>query len=80
MWKDKPYRSKQIIIAEPLCKSVTPIALPGKTVLQYFGDDYENFLSIAHKDGFESVLEMLSWFWKNHGLPFEGFIIEWEKI
>jgi hypothetical protein len=34
---------------------------------------------IAKRDGFDSFADMADWFEKNHGLPFEGYIIRWEE-
>jgi hypothetical protein len=33
---------------------------------------------LAKDDGFSSLLEMIQWFKKTHGLPFEGQLIKWE--
>ena len=33
--------------------------------------------AIAKADGFGSWEEMLDWFEKTHGLPFEGLLIRW---
>lgn len=33
---------------------------------------------LARADGFASIDDMLDWFHKTHGLPFEGVLIEWE--
>ena len=34
----------------------------------------------AVDDGFDSFAEMLEWFEKTHGLPFEGQLIQWGEI
>ena len=36
-----------------------------------------NRQGFAENDGFYSHKEMLSWFEKNHGLPFAGHLIRW---
>ena len=33
----------------------------------------------ARLDGFKNAAEMLDWFEANHGLPFEGTLIEWNN-
>lgn len=44
---------------------------------------YRNRLSdrrvanLAKRDGFENADEMIAWFEKAHGLPFEGLLIRW---
>ena len=32
----------------------------------------------AEADGFESFMDMAEWFQDQHGLPFEGIVINWE--
>jgi len=34
----------------------------------------------ARADGFVDAREMLEWFQKTHGLPFDGVVIEWELL
>ena len=34
---------------------------------------------LARADGFASAEEMVKWFEKTHGLPFEGLLIRWGK-
>jgi len=33
--------------------------------------------SFARKDGFKDMAEMREWFRAQHGLPFNGFMVEW---
>ena len=35
---------------------------------------------VATQDGFESLADMVDWFEKVHGLPFEGVLIRWGKL
>lgn len=35
--------------------------------------------SLASADGFADRSEMLDWFKKQHGLPFDGFLYKWVK-
>lgn len=34
--------------------------------------------SFASADGFESYAEMAGWFYRTHGLPFNGLLIRWK--
>jgi hypothetical protein len=34
----------------------------------------------AYADGFNGTLEMIAWFDKTHGLPFDGQMIRWELL
>src|SRR3989339_905900 len=34
----------------------------------------------AQADGFDSFSDMTEWFTKNHGLPFEGVVIQWGEL
>lgn len=38
-----------------------------------------DFKRFALADGFASFHEMLDWFEKHHGLPFDGFLYKWVK-
>ena len=40
----------------------------------YYMDHQDRF---AQADGFETWWDMIRWFSKTHGLPFEGVLIEW---
>lgn len=35
---------------------------------------------LARADGFASLGRMLDWFRETHGLPFHGYLIEWELV
>lgn len=81
-WTGKPYRSKQEILREAVCRSVKGIHISEtgcviETIPGYSGGfterGHEN--DIARRDGFTSFPDMVDWFKKNHGLPFEGYII-----
>lgn len=75
-WSGRPYRSKQVVIREVVCKSVAPVCVDkcnGVTV-DGLPVDAEEF---ARADGFEYFLDMLIWLDATHGLPFRGDLISW---
>lgn len=41
--------------------------------------DGRNADTFAQADGFKDEQEMIDWFGKTHGLPFEGSLIKWDK-
>jgi len=84
-WTGKPYRSKQEVLWEAKCVSVEGIYVDStgcviETIPGCSGGfttrGHEN--EIAQRDGFDSFADMADWFKRNHGLPFEGYIIRWE--
>lgn len=44
------------------------------------GNSRRRFNRFAKADGFSSADEMVEWFDKTHGLPFEGLLIKWGKL
>ena len=79
-WQGKPYRSKQIVLAE---STITRVA---KCIIQATWAHVETtgfvrapgYLNVfARADGFANWLDMVEWFRTTHGLPFEGMLIEW---
>jgi len=34
----------------------------------------------ARRDGFANMSEMVEWFETNHGLPFDGQLVRWDKL
>jgi hypothetical protein len=84
-WLGKPYRSKQrelavieIVLVERLELEETPheilISLPDRP-LRGALLPIEQWNSFAQADGFGSMKELIFWFEKEHGLPFEGIVI-----
>ena len=75
-WTGKPYRSKQEVLQEVVCKAVTAIKIN-----EYGADLGDVFIhcpvTLARDDGFESWHAMRDWFEDVHGLPFSGYVIEW---
>lgn len=91
-WTGKPYRSKQRILRQgERCKEVHSFELRAIQEsnflrLQCFLDGVrqETWITgngdwdkLAHADGFASAGEMIDWFGKEHGFPFEGELIKW---
>ena len=75
-WMGKPYRSKQEELGTAICTRVSAVWLTSYAV-----DINENFVdenAFARKDGFVDFGDMVLWFGMTHGLPFEGYLIEWE--
>lgn len=44
------------------------------------GNSRGRFTRLAKADGFSDIDEMVSWFEKTHGLPFEGLLIKWGPL
>lgn len=81
-WTGKPYRSQQEILKEVECQWVCPVNIghgPSMDGISLDGMalDVGRRASLARDDGFNSATEMLDWFRNTHGLPFEGFLIQW---
>jgi hypothetical protein len=67
-------------LGEAVCTRVQEVAfgrmvMGGQRGTWFQGPGY--LKSIAKRDGFETKEEMLDWFEKTHGLPFEGLLIRW---
>lgn len=77
-WTDKPYRSKQIELAQVILNSVSKITIAGYGMFVLNGEDctWNEAQEIARLDGFESLHDMMTWFLNTHGLPFEGILIK----
>lgn len=80
-WAGTPRRSGHVTLRERICKSVDTIYLQPAGRCQVLrngiGLSERQGEVLALRDGFESVAEMLDWFDKTHGLPFEGVLITW---
>lgn len=76
-WSGKPYRSSQIELAQVVVTNVRAITLAGFGMFIVSGKDatWDEAQEIARMDGFESLEAMMQWFYKEHGLPFEGILI-----
>lgn len=91
-WSGKPYRSSQVKIMTARINQVRRIEiLPNE--LRFAEPDGElasawnagnrtgamMLDAVAHRDGFDSWEAMVQWFQTNHGLPFAGILIEWDR-
>jgi hypothetical protein len=77
-WADKPYRSKQVVIAtgrllaNPFVELDDLIAVVG-------GEEVDRH-AFARADGFDSWPDLVAWFANAHGLPFRGVCYRWEPL
>lgn len=83
MWEGKAYRSKQVRLCEGMITEVLPVrieedGLKAGPWLLWPGS--EEACGFARLDGFRNYEEMREWFAAEHGLPFEGVVICWEKV
>jgi hypothetical protein len=85
-WTGLPYRTPQRVLLESIVTRVSDITLePTRLWLnerlitkhprRSSGD--QTLDSFAMADGFESWPAMAAWFEREHGLPFNGILIEW---
>ena len=66
-------------IADVVCTEIFPIRISQEGIIVIPGRlVYLN--RFAELDGFKSWEEMLEWFSKTHGLPFEWLLIRWDNI
>ena len=82
-WKGKPYRSKHEVIADTKCLDVRKVRIGHGEFhngLSVDGIEVQDRGALARGDGFLCTIEMLKWFEQYHGLPFEGWLIEWEPL
>lgn len=65
-------------LGEPLCKSVEEITIESHGI-NVAGSwlDHADVEELARKDGFDSFEQLLAFFEKEHGLPFDGLLIKW---
>ncbi len=86
MWIDKPYKSKQVELAQVEIVSVERIRFE-QTSHEFLVSlldrplrgalmPIEEWKDFAKADGFKSMFEMSVWFEAKHGLPFEGILIK----
>jgi len=81
-WSDKPYRSKQKMLAEGIITHVDRIEITndGVTLLPESSVNLRVQVprgSFAVADGFSCWEDMRQWFEHQHGLPFSGVLIRW---
>jgi hypothetical protein len=82
-WSDKPYRSKQKLLAEGIISRVVPITITAEAVLIRPTPQLTVHVPrgpFAVADGFSCWEEMRQWFERQHGLPFDGVLISWTNV
>lgn len=59
--------------------SVTAIRITSRTLITLDEQpiNFTRALYMAYSDGFKSTDEMIDWFEKQHGLPFDGWLYRW---
>lgn len=82
-WLDKPYRSKQRVLAEGIITEVATVWL-GWNALIVGGRvlTQAEWAAFAKADGFADSVEMHGWFLKTHGIPVDGWrgiLIRWQN-
>lgn len=73
------------LLFDTVCTDIVPVRIEENQV-SYFVKCSKNVLEkliknldkFAIADGFDNWNHMRNWFQKEHGLPFEGVLIEWE--
>lgn len=90
MWSGKPYRSKQVRLCEGRITEVSGVHITGcnfvlrlqsgRVVNQWEIADIWTRHAFAQDDGFRDWWDLTSWFRGQHGLPFDGILIKWERI
>jgi len=84
-WTGKPYRSKQELLRTETCLAVEPVHVEnvrgrGFSVwVQGLGLLQHQIEHLALADGFDSYEDMAAWFLHTHGLPWDGFLIQWRE-
>ncbi|MGE4293315.1 MAG: hypothetical protein AB7E32_14035 [Desulfovibrio sp.] len=72
---------RKLVTPDPVCTKVLPIRME-KNQQGGLNVDLDgvavNALRTAEADGFRTAHEMLEFFERTHGLPFEGVLIRWE--
>ena len=82
-WSDKPYRSKQKLLAEGVISQVVPIRITTEAVFILPTPNLTVHVPrgpFAVADGFSCWEEMRQWFERQHGLPFDGVLISWTNV
>ena len=80
VWTGAPCRSKQEVLREAPCLSVTPIEIRREKVLLEGAELNENEVRLlAFADGFDNAEDFFLWFETNHRLPFAGILIAWQN-
>jgi hypothetical protein len=92
VWVGKPYGSNQREFARAVVVAVWRVRLTGCGIWRikpHFTERgyhyHDEFVKLGHReialgDGFKSWTEMRDWFIAQHGLPFEGVLVEWRLV
>lgn len=73
-------------LGEATCSAVEPFDLfvtPSGGLFWLLGHEAmtgEECDDLARRDGFVGSFELMGWFEKTHGLPFEGLLIRWGEL
>jgi hypothetical protein len=82
-WTEKPYRSKQRVLAEGTITEVSTVWLGWNALI--VSDrvlTQAEWDAFARADGFADSVEMHGWFLKTHGIPVDGWrgiLIRWQN-
>lgn len=82
-WENKAYRSRQVELREAICTQIGTIEIDEsfrefKFIVDGQRLTQDQWAKLARDDGFDCTTDMLDWFRKTYGLPFEGFLIQWQ--
>lgn len=66
-------------LGQAVCKKSTPVQISQAFDVDLGGRrlDAVAVMDLARADGFDSAIDFYNFFSKTHGLPFDGFAIEW---
>lgn len=66
-------------IMDAMCIDVRPVTIGGSSMdLDGVAQSNSEAEAFAKADGFDSYADMAKFFEKQYGLPFSGYVIEWE--
>lgn len=81
-WKGEPMRSNQVDLCTVKIVSVLGIKIAYECLivggLHIVGKGNRD--TFSRRDGFSNWDELMNWIDKTYGVPFEGILIEWDKI
>jgi len=78
VWKNKPYRSPQVVLKEATITEVKTVEIGFNHIaVDQFHLTPAQQDAFAKSDGFQTSGELMSWFHRTHGLPFNGVVIKW---
>ena len=86
MWRGLPYRSKMVKLGEWKISDARYIRISQNDSVTMCGTPREVLFTptelneFAIADGFTDWREMRDWFQRQHGLPFDGILIQWDPL